>query len=241
MTILVSTYNNFVLTTNAYAFLIRSLNTKFAILKLDKGNGIVILKRSNYIDSVNSLFNDPTKFKRIPHDLTSSCHFTGLRTQTFINWGEIFECDHKNLRPAFAHFGRAHGLPKTHKIFQSIPTVRPIIDTTNTLHYNVSKFLAGLLNPLTLNQYSLCYSFDAADAIRSIPPELFSQGYKFVFFYVKSLFTNVPLHRTINIVLDRIYNQKLVDASFRKHTLKSSSLIRAPKLYFPATVLFMNN
>ena len=92
--------------------------------------------------------------------------------------------------------------------------------TTNTPHCNVGKFLAGLLNPLTLNQYSLRDSFDAADAIKSIPPELFSQGYKFVSFDVKSLFTNVPLHRTINIVLDRIYNKKLIDTSFRKHTLK---------------------
>ena len=160
------------------------------------------------------------------------------------------------MRPTSAHFGRAHGLPKTHKTFQSIPKFRPIIDTTNTPHYNVGKFLAGLLNPLTLNQYSLRDSFDAADAIKSIPPppELFSQGcrgrrleansrlgYKFVSFDVESLFTNVPLHRTINIVLDRIYNKKLIDTSFRKHTLKNSSLIRAPKLYFPATALFVNN
>ena len=147
----------------------------------------------------------------------------------------------KHLRPTFAHFGRAHGLPKTHKTFQSIPKFRPIIDTTNTPHYNVGKFLAGLLNPLTLNQYSLRNSFDAADAIKSIPPELFSQGYKFVSFDVESLFTNVPLCRTINVVLDRIYNKKLIETSFRKHTLKNSSLIRASKLYFPAMVHFMNN
>ena len=49
--------------------ILRSLNTKFAILKPNKGSGIVILKRSDYIDSLYSLFNDPTKFKRIPHDL----------------------------------------------------------------------------------------------------------------------------------------------------------------------------
>ena len=85
-------------------------------------------------------------------------------------YGEISECDHKHLRPTFAHFVRAHGLPKTHKTFQSIPKFRPIIDTTNTPHYNVGKFLASLLNPLTLNQYSLRDSFDAADAIKSIPP-----------------------------------------------------------------------
>ena len=122
-----------------------------------------------------------------------------------LNRGEISESDHKHIRPTFAHFGRAHGLPKTHKTFQYIPKFRPIFDTTcNTPHYNVGKFIAGLLNPLTLNQYSLRDSFDAADAIKSISLELFSQGYKFVSFDVESLFTNVPLRRTINVVLDRI-------------------------------------
>ena len=125
-----------------------------------------------------------------------------------------------------------NGLPKTHKAFQSIPKFRPIIDTTNTPHYNVGKFLAGLLNPLTLNQYSLRDSFDAADAIKSIPPELFSQGYKFVPFDVESLFTNVPLRRTINVVLDRIYNKKLIETSFQKHTLKKLILDSCTKNIF---------
>ena len=138
----------------------------------------------------------------------------------------------KNLRPTFAHFGRAHGLPKTHKTFQSIPKFRLIIDTTNTPPHYVGKFLAGLLNPLTLNQYSLHDSFDAANAIKSIPPELFSQGYKFVSFNVESLFTNVPLHRTINIVLDLIYNKKLIDTGSRKHTLKKLILDSCTKTIF---------
>ena len=180
---------------NKHICILRSLNTKFAILKPDKGNGIVILKRSDYIDSLNSLFNDPTKFKRIPHDLTSS-RLATLQAYLckLLNRGEISEFEHENLRPTFAHLGRARGLPKTHKTFQSIPKFRPIIDTTNTPLYNVDKFLAGLLNPWTLNQYSLRDSFDAADAIKSIPPELFSQGYKFVSFDFESLFTNNRLH-----------------------------------------------
>ena len=142
---------------NKHICILRSLNTKFAILKPDKGNGIVILKRSDYIDSLNSLFNDPTKFKRTPHDLTSS-RLATLQAYLckLLNRGEISEFEHENLRPTFAHLGRARGLPKTHKTFQSIPKFRPIIDTTNTPLYNVDKFLAGLLNPLTLNQYILC-------------------------------------------------------------------------------------
>ena len=126
------------------------------------------------------------------HDLTSS-RLSTLQAylRKLLNRGEISKCDHKHLRSTFAHFGRAYGLPKTHKTFQSIPKFRPIIDTTNTPHYNVGKFLAG-------------DSFDAADAIKSIPPELFSQGYKFVSFDGESLFTNVPLYTGLGYLKGRI-------------------------------------
>ena len=82
-----------------------------------------------------------------------------------------------------------------------------------------------------MQQIPLCDSFDAADAIKSVPPELFSQGYKF-FFYFESLFTNVSLRRTINVVLDRIYNKKLVETRVRKHTLKKPILDSCTKSIF---------
>ena len=68
--------------------------------------------------------------------------------------------------------------------------------------------------------------------MQSNPPELFSQGCKFVSFDVESLFINVPLRRTINVVLDRIYNKKLIETSFRKHTLKKLVLDSCTKTIF---------
>ena len=35
-----------------------------------------------------------------------------------------------------------------------------------------------------------------------------------------SLFTSIPLSRTINIILDRIYNQNLLTTNIKKRTLK---------------------
>ena len=91
-----------------------------------------------------------------------------------------------------AQLGRAHGLPKIHKECDTIPEFCPIIDTTGTPYYEVGKFLAKLLNPLTMNEFSLKDSFDATKRIQNIPDELFEKGYRFVSFDVKSLFTNVP-------------------------------------------------
>ena len=47
-------------------------------------------------------------------------------------------------------------------------------------------------------------------AIKSNPPKTFVDGYIFASFDIESLFTNVPLQRTMNINLDRVYNKTLI-------------------------------
>jgi len=79
---------------------------------------------------------------------------------------------------------------------------------------------ANLLNPLTINNHSLRDSFDAASRIHSIPPHLLNAGYKFVSFDVKSLFTNVPLSITLNIILDRVFKENMISTKLSKRSLK---------------------
>lgn len=62
-----------------------------------------------------------------------------------------------------------------------------ITDTTGTGYLLVAMFLRKLVNLLTVNDYSLTDSFDAASRINSIPSNLFNDGYRFVSFDVKSL------------------------------------------------------
>ena len=96
---------------------------------------------------------------------------------------------------------RAHGLPKTHKEYSNIPKFRPIVCTTGMPHYSAGKFLTVLLNPLAMNEFTLKDSFDAVNKIISVPPHLFDNGYNYASFNVESLFTNVPIKRTIDIIL----------------------------------------
>ena len=53
----------------------------------------------------------------------------------------------------------------------------------------------------------------AAAKICNIPPQLFDND-------VNSLFTNVPLNRIVNIILDCVYNENLVNTNLIKRTLK---------------------
>ena len=63
-------------------------------------------------------------------------------------------------------------------------------------------------------------SFKAAEEIQKMDFSLLNQGYSLVSFDVVSLFTNVPLKRTINVILQRIYNEKLIDTKIKKSTMK---------------------
>ena len=136
------------------------------------------------------------------------------------------------MYPKNAKIGRAHGSAKIHKEFERIPPLRPIVDTIGSTHYGVGKFITSLLNPLTVNQYSLRDSFDAAEKIKSIPDDLYDEGYRLVSFDVKSLFTNVPLNKTIKVILDRVYSQKLISTKLKKRTLKKLILDTCSKTAF---------
>ena len=89
-----------------------------------------------------------------------------------------------------------------------------------------------MLQPLPQNDYNLKYSFDAVKRIRSILPELFDDDYQFVSVDVQSLFTDVPVKNTINIILDRVYNKKLINTSLKKRSMRKLPLDSCKKTAF---------
>ena len=168
---------------------------------------MVLLSEDTYTNIVERIFKDKTKFKMLHHDPT----LTNLKTmqsylKTLLKRGEIMEEEEKLMHPKFAHIGCAHGLPKMHKIFTNVTPFHPIIDTSNTPHYKMGKFLTNLLNPLTQNHYSVKDSFEASSRIQNISPTLFEQGYVFVSFDIVSLFTNVCKKTTFSFN-DNVYKQ----------------------------------
>ena len=61
---------------------------------------------------------------------------------------------------------------------------------------------------------------------------VFKNGYQYQF-DVESLFTNVPLNKTIIIILDRNYRQKLLKINLKKRTMKKILLDSVLKPHFP--------
>ena len=88
------------------------------------------------------------------------------------------------------------------------------------------------MQPLTFNDYYLKDPLDAVKRIRSIQPQSFDEDYRFVSFDVQSLFTNVTVKKAINIILDKVHNNKLINTDLKKTTMKKLLLDSSTKTAF---------
>ena len=212
---------------------VKNLRNRFVILKPDKGQGVVLLKKEDYISSMENIFSDTKKFKPVYEDTTIRRVETIKQyINTMFNRGEVTEEEKKEMRRKGANRARARGLPKTHKNYENLPPFRPIVDTTNTPYSGVGSYLKRLLHPLTINEFSMKDTFQAVEEIGKVDFSLLDKGYRLVSFDVVSLFTNVPLKRTINVIVDRIYKDKVIETKLRKRTLKKLILDSCTKTTF---------
>ena len=106
-------------------------------------------------------------------------------------------------------------LPEIHKNDNHLPPFHAIIDTTNNADYGIANLFL-----LTENEFIVKDSFEAANKIQAILSELFDEGYRFINVDVTSLFSNVPLNRTIKMVLKRLYEDRVIRTTLRKRTMK---------------------
>ena len=95
--------------------------------------------------------------------------------------------------------------------------IRPIVSDINTATYELAKHLSKVLSPLGESQHNIK---STKDFIWQIKKEPIPAGYEMVSFDVKSLFTNVPLGRTINIILNRIYDHKELKTQITRCEIK---------------------
>ena len=74
------------------------------MLKPGKGQGIVLLSHEDYVSSLQRIFYNPSKFKKIKQDPTINRLTTVQKyLKTLFNRGEITESEMKAMRPKFAH------------------------------------------------------------------------------------------------------------------------------------------
>jgi hypothetical protein len=75
---------------------------------------------------MTSIFSDPTKFQKLDND-PSLTQLSSLQEYlcTIHKRNEIDDIAYRNIQPQSIRPARAHGLPKTHKPFDYLPSFRP--------------------------------------------------------------------------------------------------------------------
>ena len=140
---------------------------------------------------------------------------------------------HSRLYPTGSCPGKFYGTAKIHKILpidnvDQLP-IRPIVSNVDTSTYELAKYLAKLLLPLSPSQYAVNIVKHFTESIKhkKIPT-----GYQMISFDVKSLFTSIPLDKTIEILLQRIYNRYEITTQISRKVMKELLLLCTKEVHF---------
>ena len=200
-------------------------------MKQDKGNGVVIMNKPKYHDKcLEVLYND--QITKLNHDPTKKIE-AKIQRVLWKTKTNLTSQEYSRLYPTGSCPGIFYGTANIHKI---LPTdnvdklsIRPITSNINTLTYKLAKYLTKLLSPLSRSQYTVN---STKHFIKSIKHEKVPTSYQMIPFDVKSLFTSIPLDKTIEIILQRIYNHNEITTQIPKKVKKGLLLLCTKEVHF---------
>ena len=206
-------------------------------MKPDKGNGVVILDRSDYDLGIQNIIQDRSKFKPQSQDPTLQREGKLQRLLRKLNKkGHFEDDDYSRIYPKSSNPARIYGLPKMHKPRQqgAVPLFRPIVSSIGAYNYNLAKYLCNLLTPLIPAEFCPEDSFSFVNVIQKL-----SMHNKFMAsFDVESLFrTNIPLEESIDLAVS--YITQYTNTTFSAKELKDLFHIATAQSHLSFTVLFM--
>ena len=206
-------------------------NKDLVILKQDKGKGVVLLDRTVYTEKCLSIFNTQ-QFQQLDISPTAANENKIQRALRKIK-SKFTQQEYKRLYPTGSNAVRFYGNAILHKLATFVTVdqllLRPIVWNIGTASYQIAKHLVKLLLPLSKNQYTInsTKSFMSFIKHQKVP-----DGRKVVSFDVVSLFTNVPLDTTIEIILKRIYDNNEINTSITKKEMKELILLCTKGVHF---------
>ena len=175
------------------------------ITKPDKGNGVVLLNKSSYLEKMNTILADTINFSKMKEDLYKTIIKLEDKNNRLVDKlyknKIIDEPISKQLKSSGSRPGILYGLPKVHKV--GVP-MRPILSTVGSVSYNMSQWLVPKLSSLCVNEYSVRNSFEFAKEMMDRD----DTGCVMASFDISSLFTNIPIKETSNIILQKLFPQQ---------------------------------
>ena len=198
-------------------------NEEIVIRKADKSNAYVIVNRQDYEDKLDRLVSDESKFTHITRNPINALkkELNGLiktanMQQKYFN---VVEGDYSE--------GYLYGNPKTHK--QGYP-LRPIISQVLTPTYHVAKSLDKLIKAYLPYKYNVKSRDEFLDLLYAAT---LRDNVKPISLDVESLFTNVPVVDTIDIIIRQVYShESLAPPLIEPNTLREMLILCTTKVPF---------
>ena len=199
-------------------------NNNIVIRRADKSSTFVILNRDDYRKKIQDVLKDGSKFQKISKN---PCENIKSKINNLIDRATSETGQAMPLKKIVGDYspGYIYGNVKTHKPGEK---VRPIISQVTTPTYHTAKQLDKLIKKYLPQGKMLRSATEFVELLhgKQYSGNLFSLD-------VESLFTNVPVHRTINIILDKVYHHPTISAPvIPKHTLRELLLICTTEVPF---------
>ena len=207
-------------------------NADITVLRQDKGRGVVLMNKCDYVNKSKNFF-DGIEFEELISDPTKS--FQARVQRTLLKMKKKFtETEYKRIYPSSSRPGLFFGLAKVHKLKNGCTNVnelplRPVISNIGTATYEISKYLASLLQPIAKSEFTIDSTKDFVHKIKS---KKIQQDFEMISFDVASLFTSVPLDFTIELILKKVYNEKLITTRLKREELKTLLELCTKEMHF---------
>lgn len=206
-------------------------NPELYIVKADKGGCTVAMNKKDYIKKTQELLTDETTYRTLNGDPTANIQkkFNELLKRLHKS-KEITDQQLKLLTIYNANHPKLYTLPKIHK--ENVP-MRPIVSSINSVTYEISKFIADILKVSfqERNEYNIKDTFAFVDKIKGLTLQ---EGYILISLDVVSLFTNIPLDLTLEVL------RKNWDLIKPHTTLTKESFFRIVEFIFKNTYFVFN-
>ena len=208
------------------------------IHKADKGNSVVIIDRADYLKRLHELVDDTSKFEEVKVKTDKDYNFMKKQKDIvddllseLVEKQSITAAIREKLSPNGPNPARLYGLPKVHKpLTDGLPKYRPIISQIGSPTYKIAKYLLDFVKPFTTNEYTVKDTFEFVSMLDGKDHRLVMGSLD-----VESLFTNIPLDETINIVTEKVFDKKVKVKGISKRDFK-----RLLEIATKGTVFFFN-
>lgn len=178
-------------------------NKDLIITRPDKGSGVVLLDRFDYVEKTLKILSDDKKFSKIntPSDRSDKAakvvhsKLLALRDTGVIDTGEF-----NRLNPVGSLTPVLYGLPKIHK--PDVP-IRPVLSMYKSATYNLAKHLCVVLKPV---ENFLCVSAirDSFDLVKKLSCLKVGSTSVIASLDVTSLFTSIPVEDCLRIIQETV-------------------------------------